>query len=94
MAGAMGDTGVIRGQIKDMQANDYQDSLDLLLELHKQKTGVFIQTSLEIGAMLAGASEEILADLREYGVSIGLLFQIQDDILDYESTSDAIGKTV
>lgn len=90
----MGDLGVVRGQIKDMRANEYQDSLASLLGLHEQKTGVFIQTSLEIGAILAQASPEILSDLREYGASIGLLFQIQDDILDYESTPDAVGKTV
>ena len=83
--------GMVEGQMKDIESRkDFSpDDLDLM---HQQKTGRLIQTSLELGGLLAGIDEIDLRILRTYGEKIGLAFQIKDDIIDIESSSHESGK--
>ena len=61
--------------------------------MHMLKTGALIRASLALGGIAAGATEEQLAALDEYGTHIGLAFQVVDDILDVESDTQTLGKT-
>ena len=61
--------------------------------MHVNKTGAILRFSIESGAVLAGASDEERAILRDYAYHIGLAFQIKDDILDIEGTTEELGKT-
>ncbi len=81
---AMGDLGVVRGQVRDTFLRHDALTLEELLRIHDEKTGVFIAASLVIGGYLAQASAEIINQLRAFGMLLGRAFQIRDDILDYE----------
>lgn len=70
---------------------DHYD-LDHLRLIHRLKTGALLRASLEMGAVLGGASATDRAALRAYGEAIGLAFQIQDDILDATATDADLGK--
>ena len=83
--------GMVEGQMKDIQSGK-EFSLEDLDLMHEQKTGRLIQTSLELGGMLAGVNQKDLEILKLYGQKIGLAFQIKDDIIDIESTSNESGK--
>ena len=61
--------------------------------IHRSKTGALISASVVVGGIIAGASDEMVEQLRAYGERIGLAFQIADDILDVTSTSEQLGKT-
>jgi geranylgeranyl pyrophosphate synthase len=61
--------------------------------MHSLKTGALIRASLALGGIAAGASEAQLAALDEYGIHIGLAFQVVDDILDVEGDTETLGKT-
>jgi geranylgeranyl pyrophosphate synthase len=64
-----------------------------LREMHMRKTGALIVASALSGAIMAGASESIAETIGQYGLEIGLAFQIVDDILDVEGASAQLGKT-
>jgi geranylgeranyl pyrophosphate synthase len=68
-------------------------ALEELRAMHSLKTGALIRASLALGGIAAGASEEQLAALDEYGTHIGLAFQVVDDILDVEGDEETLGKT-
>ena len=87
--------GMIGGQTADTQAEELpeeQVTQELLLYIHENKTAALIQSSLMIGAQLAGADDAQLSRLEEIGTRIGLAFQIQDDILDLTSSLEVLGK--
>jgi geranylgeranyl diphosphate synthase type II len=65
---------------------------DMLYELHNKKTGAIIAAACMMGAVCAGADEERLKAAEGYGKALGLAFQIRDDILDIESSSEVLGK--
>ena len=65
----------------------------MLEQIHRAKTGALLRASVRLGALHAGATETQLDALSCYGEHIGLAFQIVDDILDIEQTSEALGKT-
>ncbi|MFN7959117.1 MAG: polyprenyl synthetase family protein [Holophagaceae bacterium] len=69
-----------------------QYDLDHLRLIHRLKTGALLRASLEIGAVLGGATPPERASLRAYGEAIGLAFQIQDDILDATASEADLGK--
>jgi geranylgeranyl pyrophosphate synthase len=92
MARALGDLGVARGQVRDTFLRHDTLSLDELLRIHDEKTGVFIASCLVCGARLGGADETMVKKLRSLGILLGRAFQIQDDILDAEGTADTVGK--
>jgi len=81
-----GYSGMILGQVIDM----YERELDVkeILYMYSLKTGELIRASITSGAILGGASEKHIAILNEFGKNLGLSFQIQDDILDFEKDKD------
>ena len=90
-AGTVG--GMIGGQVNDIEGERKEPSALLLESIHRAKTGALLRASVRIGAIYAGATDSELAALSEYGEHVGLAFQIIDDVLDVEQTSDALGKT-
>jgi geranylgeranyl diphosphate synthase, type II len=90
-AGTVG--GMIGGQVNDLEGERKQPTAALLESIHGAKTGALLRASVRIGAIYAGATPSELASLSEYGERIGLAFQIIDDVLDLEQSSDALGKT-
>jgi geranylgeranyl diphosphate synthase type II len=90
-AGTVG--GMIGGQVHDIEGERKRPSAVLLEAIHRAKTGALLRASVRIGAIYAGANPEELAALSEYGEHAGLAFQIVDDVLDVEESSEALGKT-
>jgi geranylgeranyl diphosphate synthase type II len=85
--------GMIAGQVHDIEGEKQEATAELLDRIHRAKTGALLKCSLRLGAIHAGASEEQLAAISDYGEHIGLAFQIVDDILDVTQTSEQLGKT-
>lgn len=90
-AGTVG--GMIGGQVNDIEGEGKRPTALLLESIHRAKTGALLRASVRMGAIYAGALEDELAALSEYGEHIGLAFQIVDDVLDIEQSSEALGKT-
>lgn len=94
LAGASGTAGMIGGQMLDMAATGRSQSLDELKTMHELKTGALIQACTQLACLCRpDASAEQTERLDNYGRSIGLAFQIQDDVLDEESDTETLGKT-
>lgn len=95
LAKAAGPYGMVSGQVMDLICLSGPDvSLDLLLQVYKLKTGALIATSVEIGRLASNDTDEVnIRALQSFGEIIGLAFQIQDDILDIETSSDRSGKS-
>lgn len=85
---------MIIGEYVDTEFEGQKVSDDYLEYMHKNKTGALIKSSIRIGAILAGASENDLEKLSQYGECIGLAFQIKDDILDVIGDVEELGKPV
>jgi geranylgeranyl diphosphate synthase type II len=85
--------GMIGGQVYDIQGEGQTPTAELLDRIHRAKTGALLKASVRIGAIYAGADGEALAALTNYGEHIGLAFQIVDDVLDVEQSSEQLGKT-
>ena len=90
---AAGAEGMVGGQVLDMDGEKRLLNLQELETVHVNKTGALLRFSIEAGAVLANASKSDREALVEYAHHIGLAFQIQDDILDIEGTSEQLGKT-
>ena len=90
-AGTVG--GMIGGQVADLEGEGKTPNAQLLETIHRAKTGALLRASLRLGAIYAGASGEQYAALSCYGEHVGLAFQIVDDILDVEESSEGLGKT-
>jgi geranylgeranyl diphosphate synthase type II len=84
--------GMVGGQVADLEAEG-KPATAALEYIHLSKTAALIRASVASGAICAGASQDDVARLRTFGESIGLLFQVMDDILDVEESSAALGKT-
>lgn len=85
--------GMIGGQVFDLEGEHQEPTAPLLEAIHRAKTGALLRASLRIGALAAGATEEQYAALSCYGEHVGLAFQIVDDLLDVEASSEELGKT-
>jgi geranylgeranyl diphosphate synthase type II len=94
IAKASGAQGMIAGQICDILSEGKLISEEELLYMHRNKTGQLIKAAIVSGAILAGANEEDLISLNEYGEKLGLAFQIKDDILDVIGDVRVLGKNV
>ena len=94
VARSVGGGGVIGGQVVDLESEGRVTDRETLDYIHTHKTGALIRVSCTLGGILAGAEDTRLAALAEYGESIGLAFQIVDDLLDIEGDFKALGKTV
>ncbi|HEV7839791.1 MAG TPA: polyprenyl synthetase family protein, partial [Gemmatimonadaceae bacterium] len=90
---ASGAAGMIGGQLRDLAGEGLALSLDEREAIHSAKTGALIVASVRMGALAAGADATKVAALEHYGRSIGLAFQIMDDVLDVTATTTAMGKT-
>ncbi len=91
---AIGTTGMIGGQVADLEAEkDPHPSEELVERIHESKTGRLIRASLAAGGLLSFAGDEDLERLDAYGSAIGLAFQIKDDLLDVESDAATLGKS-
>ena len=85
--------GMLGGQVADLEGEGKPPDASLLETIHRAKTGALLRASLRLGAIYAGASGEQYAGLSRYGEHVGLAFQIVDDILDVEASSESLGKT-
>ncbi len=94
IAQAAGAEGMVGGQVIDLEGEDASLTLDELRRLHACKTGALIRCAVRCGALMGGANGTQLEALTRYGESIGLAFQIADDILDVVSTTEVLGKAV
>ncbi len=87
-----GACGMVGGQQADIDAEGKEIDLPSLEFIHTHKTGALILASVKAGAKLGGGSEEQVKALTAYGEIIGLAFQVADDILDVEGTTESLGK--
>jgi len=85
--------GMIGGQVKDLEAERQPPNAETLEYIHRSKTGALITASLVSGGIYAGGSHAEIQRLRDFGRSIGLAFQIADDVLDVTESSEQLGKT-
>src|SRR5215467_11720247 len=85
--------GMIGGQVADLEGEGKPPDAQLLETIHRAKTGALLRASLRLGAIYAGATEAQYDALSCYGEHVGLAFQIVDDILDVEESSESLGKT-
>ncbi|HTG16524.1 MAG TPA: farnesyl diphosphate synthase [Blastocatellia bacterium] len=85
--------GMIGGQMADIENEGKQVDAATLEYIHRSKTGALIAAPVVVGGIIAGATDDQIDKLRNYGERIGLAFQIADDILDVTSTSEQLGKT-
>jgi geranylgeranyl diphosphate synthase type II len=90
---AVAATGLVGGQVVDLESEGKAISLETLEYIHSHKTGALLEVSVVSGGILAGGDEELLDRLSRYARDIGLAFQIVDDILDITATSEQLGKT-
>jgi geranylgeranyl diphosphate synthase type II len=93
IATCAGSYGMVGGQVIDMESEGQPDiDLATVQYIHTHKTGALIKASVVAGALLGGATGLQLAAITRYGEAAGLAFQIADDILDIEGTTEEIGK--
>jgi geranylgeranyl diphosphate synthase, type II len=85
--------GMIGGQVHDIEGEGQPPTAELLDSIHRAKTGALLRASVRMGAICAGATTEEYEALSCYGEHIGLAFQIVDDLLDVEQSSEELGKT-
>ncbi len=86
--------GMIGGQVVDVESEGQAVSKEKLDFIYRLKTSALIESSMMIGALLAGASKEEVDKIRRTAQDVGLAFQIQDDILDVTSTLEVLGKPI
>ncbi|MEC5422296.1 polyprenyl synthetase family protein [Virgibacillus sp. C22-A2] len=89
-----GPNGMVGGQMLDMHAENLPITLTELEEIHTHKTGELLRFAIYAGAYLGKATSEQLSYLKDFAYYLGLIFQVQDDILDITGDPDKIGKPV
>lgn len=92
LAHSLGTKGMIGGQIVDIESEGKSVDLATVEYIHYHKTAALIEAALVTGALLANVESKDLQHIREFGKGIGLVFQIVDDILDIESSTEKLGK--
>ncbi len=85
--------GMIGGQVTDIEGEKQTPTAELLDAIHRAKTGALLKASVRMGAICGGADAAQMAAISNYGEHVGLAFQIVDDVLDVEQSSEALGKT-
>ncbi|MHC4870803.1 MAG: polyprenyl synthetase family protein [Planctomycetota bacterium] len=107
LSSAAGQAGMVGGQVLDIEKEgekpgtksgvfeiEPSDPIAKVEAIHSRKTGALITSAVEMGAIVGGADKDQTESIISYGRKIGLAFQIKDDILDIESSSEKLGKTV
>jgi geranylgeranyl diphosphate synthase type II len=92
VAQAAGVLGMVGGQVVDVESEGKAVDLPTVQYIHTHKTGAMILASVRVGAKLGGAKGALLKALTRYGESLGLAFQIADDILNVEGKAALMGK--
>ena len=93
LAAAVGTTGLVGGQVEDLESEGVVVDAAALERIHRAKTGALLRTCVRGGALLGGAGSEQLAALDGYAAAVGLAFQVVDDILDATEDAARLGKT-
>ncbi len=93
LAQAAGVTGMIGGQVMDLEMEGRVYSYRTLNRIHTRKTGSLISAAVQIGGVVGGGRPAQIRMLKRYGDGIGLAFQVIDDILDLEGNPDRMGKS-
>jgi geranylgeranyl diphosphate synthase type II len=94
LAGKAGIYGMIGGQVVDVESAGKSISKEVLDFIYELKTSALIESSMMIGAVLAGADDAALQKIETIAKNVGIAFQIQDDILDVTSSTEILGKPV
>ncbi|RKQ37748.1 polyprenyl synthetase family protein [Oceanobacillus halophilus] len=94
LSASSGPSGMVAGQFLDMDAENRTITLEELEQIHMLKTGKLLEFAIYAGAYLAGATKQQLENLKEYSFYLGLIFQVQDDILDITGDEEKLGKPV
>ena len=94
LSDAIGGDGLIGGQAADLLATDQQISFETLERIHRGKTGALFNAAATTGAVVSGATPDIIRSLSAYAKNLGLAFQIIDDLLDVEGDPRETGKAV
>jgi geranylgeranyl diphosphate synthase, type II len=92
VARAAGSGGMVGGQALDLVSEGVALDLPVLQFLHAHKTGALIRASTVVGALAGGAGESELGALARFAERVGLAFQIADDVLDVEGSTETLGK--
>ncbi len=92
VAEASGISGIVGGQVVDIESEGKRVDLATLQYIHSHKTGAMIMASVKIGAALGGAEADALKAFASYGEKIGHAFQIADDLLNVEGKEELLGK--
>ena len=93
LAAAAGAAGMCGGQALDIDATGKVQPLPQLERMHALKTGALIRAAVRMGALAGGADAATLARLDGFAAALGLAFQVRDDLLDVEASSEQLGKT-
>jgi geranylgeranyl diphosphate synthase type II len=93
LASAAGGAGMVGGQMADLLAENEKGSLKLLKYIHTNKTAKMFEVACAMGAIAGGATKSQIKHLADYGLKIGLGFQVADDILDVTAGTEQLGKT-
>lgn len=93
LAEASGSLQLIAGQVADLEAEGKPVKLPHLKYIHERKTSALLSCSTRLGGMSANCTAAELRALTDFGYSVGLAFQVIDDILDVTQTSEKLGKT-
>ncbi len=93
LARAAGSLGMAGGQVLDLEGEGLEPDLESVRAIHLRKTAAMIAGALQAGGVAAGAAEDQVELLGRAGISLGLAFQIQDDVLDETADSATLGKT-
>ena len=93
LAYAAGERGICGGQLLDIEGEGRELSAAELLTTHSMKTAALIQAACEMGCVAADSGLYQREAAKQYGQAVGLAFQIQDDVLDYEGSAETLGKT-
>ncbi len=94
LADKAGSRGMLGGQVVDVERTGQPLDMETLNFIYRLKTSALLESSMMIGAVLAGAEDEIVARVERIGTCVGMAFQIQDDILDVTSTEQELGKPI
>jgi len=93
LAAAVGSTGLVGGQVEDVEAEGAEPDLDTVERIHRGKTAALLGVCARLGALAVGASKEDYDRLATFAEKIGLAFQIVDDVLDETGGDGEFGKT-
>jgi len=93
LARAAGAEGMVGGQQLDLEGEGSTSTVEKAAAIHEKKTAALLRAAVLLGAILAGASDEDVDALGEYGRALGLAFQVADDVLDATSSAEDLGKS-